>query len=103
MFISVVPLSGQTVYPVKQGGRWGLIDGRGKLLTGTTYELIGSPDQYGYLVAQQNDLLGLLGEAGKVILPVRYQDIQVLDAGIIAVLEKDEWRIVDPRENAFTQ
>lgn len=102
-FLSYASVLGQTVYPVKQSGQWGLIDARGKLLTRTTYELIGNPDQYGYLVVQQGDLLGLLGEAGKIVLPVRFADIQVLDAGIIAVLEKGEWRIIDPLGNTLLQ
>ncbi|MEM9837465.1 MAG: WG repeat-containing protein, partial [Bacteroidota bacterium] len=88
-------LQGQKVFPVKRTGSWGLINDRGQLLTQTDYDLIGNPDEYGYLVAQRNDFLGLIGSAGKVILPIVYQDIQVLDAGIIAVLENNSWRIVD--------
>ncbi|MEL6141025.1 MAG: WG repeat-containing protein, partial [Bacteroidota bacterium] len=71
------------------------MDTIGRQIVAPVYDLIGSPDAFGYLVAQSENKLGLLGSGGIVILPPRFDDIQVLDANILAVLEGDVWRVIN--------
>lgn len=94
-------LSSQSVYPVKRNGQWGLMDGRGSLLLPPRYDLIGNPDEFGYLVVQDGEQLGLLGSGGRLVLAPAYEDVQVLDAGIIAVLENGRWRVIDERQRTL--
>lgn len=89
------PCHAQRVYPVKQADKWGLIDATGQLRVNPVYELISNPDPYGFLVTQKNNLLGLVGGAGEVILPNRFLDIQVLDADIFTVLEGNNWKVIN--------
>ena len=86
-------VDGQTLFPVKKGQRWGLIDARGYMQVAPKYDAIGDFERYGYATMQQQGLVGLLNRRGEEIIPARYQDLRIIDSLLVAVLNEEEWRV----------
>lgn len=97
----VVSLAAQRLFPVKEKEKWGLIDATGRLKVSPVYDLISVPDQYGFLLTQIDDRLGLIDPTGDLLLPNRYLDIQVLDPQIFTVLEGENWRVINRQEQTI--
>lgn len=91
----LAPLYTQSYFPVKVNKKWGLIDKGGELVLEPVYNAIGEFNEFGFAVMQRNGLVGLLGEAGREILPARYDDIKVLDRSLVAVMDLGEWMVIN--------
>jgi hypothetical protein len=86
----------QHFFPVKLDKKWGLINTDGKLVQDPIYDAIGEFKHFGYAVMQKNGAVGLLGPNGKERLEARYDDIKVLSKNLIAVMQDNEWRVINP-------
>lgn len=94
-------VNGQSLYPVKLDGQWGLINGEGELVVEAQYNAIGSFHEYGYAVMQRNGGVGLLNNKGEEIVAPLYQDVKILDVSLMAVLNKGEWQVIDLNGNVI--
>ncbi|MEO0627395.1 MAG: WG repeat-containing protein, partial [Bacteroidota bacterium] len=81
------------VLPIRSDGKWGIIDPRGRVLINPQYEQLGWPGAGSSLVVQNGRSLGLLAPDGQQLLPVIYEDIQVLDDSLFAVLDAGSWTV----------
>ncbi|MEM7575539.1 MAG: WG repeat-containing protein [Bacteroidota bacterium] len=86
-------LNAQKALPVRENGRWGVINDQGQLLISPQYDLLGWPGAGSSLVVQQAGLLGLIGPDGQQLLPTRYDDIQILDEQLFALLDNSQWSV----------
>ena len=75
----------QLVFPVKQDGKWGLIDKKGEIFLSPTYDAIGKMDAFGYAIIQTKDKIGIINQNGQVVLSPRFQGVKVIDNGLFAV------------------
>lgn len=103
LFFTVVAgnLRSQQVFPIKQDGLWGLMNTSGRLLLQPSFDLLGTPDAYGYLLVQRGDFVGLLGPDGREVLPLHYEDIQVVDEGLFSVFTKGNWQLINQNSNCL--
>jgi len=85
----------QLVFPVKQDGKWGLIDKKGEIFLSPTYDAIGKMDAFGYAIIQTKDKIGIINQNGQVVLSPRFQGVKVIDNGLFAVQEADHWTIIN--------
>jgi len=97
VLVSITPGVTQQFFPVKLNQKWGLINTEGELVQAAVYDAIGEFKHYGFAVMQRNGLVGLLGPNGKETLPARYDDIKVLDTSLVAVMQDNEWRVINHR------
>ena len=98
-FIIQLSLSAQPqLFPIKKSKKWGLMDAKGNIQVSPIYDAIGDFKQFGYAVMQRNGRVGLLNGKGKEIIAPKYDDIKVLDAELIAVMDKAEWMVVNLKE-----
>lgn len=96
IFISVDNhLTAQQYYPIRQDQKWGLIDGSGKITVDPIYDAIGDFYQFDYAVVQRNGKVGIINSMGKIVLPVQYEDLQVLDSLVFAVVQEKRWQVID--------
>ena len=65
------------------------------------YDAIGEFKQFGYAVMQREGRVGLLGKNGGQIIPAKYDDIKVLDSLFVAVMDADEWMVINLREQVI--
>lgn len=87
----------QHFFPVKLNKKWGLINTDGKLVQSPIYDAIGEFKHFGYAVMQKNGAVGLLGPDGKESLEAHYDDIKVLSKNLFAVMQDNEWRVINPQ------
>ena len=80
------PLLSQNYYPVKINQKWGLMDINGALVVSPKYEVIGTPQKFGYTLMQQAGKIGLLNKKGQLLLPAKYEEIKILDSNFISVI-----------------
>ncbi|MEM1123922.1 MAG: WG repeat-containing protein, partial [Bacteroidota bacterium] len=92
---------GQPYFPVKIDQKWGLIDTSGQIVVTPQYDLIGTPQQFGYTFSQSNGKLGLLNVAGKAMLPTQYDDIAIIDSNFFRVTEARKDKIINTQSNAI--
>ena len=59
------------------------------------YDAIGEFKEYGYAVMQRQGRVGLLNQYGKEMLPPQYDDIKILDSLLFAVLDANDWMVVN--------
>jgi len=95
LFLLAPVLQAQPFFPVKVAQRWGLIDSDGQLVLEPVYEAIGEFEHFGYAVMQKAGYVGLLGPDGKEAIAAKYDDIKVLGTDLIAVLEGENWRVIN--------
>ena len=98
IFLSVITTAfTQPFFPIKVQQKWGLMDKDGKLVVQPQYDAIGDFYKYGYAVVQQNGNVGVMNSTGQLIIPVRFQDLQILDSTIFAVVENKSWKIINEK------
>ncbi|MBK8492640.1 MAG: WG repeat-containing protein [Saprospirales bacterium] len=85
----------QPFFPVKMNKKWGLINAEGKLVLQPVYDAIGEFKTFGYAVMQREGKVGLLGRDGQEILAPAFQDLKVLSPELMAVLQDDQWMIIN--------
>ena len=85
----------QQFFPVKLDKKWGLINNDGKLVLPPVYDAIGEFKHFGYAVMQKQGLVGLLGPNGQETLSARYDDLKVLGENLVAVMDNEEWRVIN--------
>ena len=85
----------QTYFPVKVNQKWGLIDKTGSTIVSPEYDAIGDFYQYGYAIIQEEGKVGVMNKAGKIVVRVAYEDLQVLDSTLFAVVENDHWKVIN--------
>ena len=85
----------QSFFPVKMNKKWGLINADGDLVLDPVYDAIGEFKSFGYAIMQREGKVGLLGPNGREILAPAYQDLKVLTPELMAVLQDDQWTIIN--------
>lgn len=88
-------LSAQRYFPIKVDKKWGLINADGKIVLSPVYDAIGEFKRFGYAVMQREGRVGLLGDGGRELAPPQYDDIKVLDSTLIAVMDRNQWMVID--------
>lgn len=94
-FSSIIPIIAQNHYPIKINQKWGLMDATGKIVVSPKYEVIGTPQTFGYTLMQEKQKVGLLDSRGNILLPAAYEEIKMLDANFIAVMISGQQKIVN--------
>jgi hypothetical protein len=107
-FLFVGSMSAQSLFPIKVDKRWGLINADGEIVVQPVYQAIGDFKASGYAVMQRNGGVGVLDPAGNELLPPRFEDVKVLTARLITVMEQGRWRVVNDKgqtvlENGYDQ
>ncbi len=85
----------QQFFPVKVTNKWGLINADGQVVLPAVYDAIGEFKHYGYAVMQREGRVGLLGPDGREAVRPLFEDIKVLDSTLIAVMDRNEWRVIN--------
>jgi hypothetical protein len=115
-----VTIEGQRILPNKyaalkywsMGGFWGLKDGayqlyahNGKKIGATSYDLVRVPTANLPVCAVQKDKKwGLINPKNELILDVQYEQVELLGAGLVAVLGKDKkWSLLDLKGEKVTK
>lgn len=88
-------MEAQSVFPIKQNKKWGLMNAEGYLVRPAVYDAIGEFKHYGYAVMQRQGRVGLLSKTGEEVVPPRYDDLKVLDSLFLAVIDRGEWKVID--------
>lgn len=88
----------ESYFPVKIDKKWGMINTKGKIIIKPVYDAIGEFRDFGYAVMQRNNGIGLLNQFGQEIITPKYDDIKILDSLIFAVLDSDDWKVVNLKE-----
>lgn len=87
-------LLAQNYYPVKINQKWGLIDANGQLVVAPQYEVIGTPQKFGYTLMQQAGKIGVLDKKGQLLIPATYDEIKILDTNFFAVTINQEQQVI---------
>jgi hypothetical protein len=85
----------QTYFPVKVNQKWGLIDKSGSTIVSPEYDAIGDFYQYGYAIVQEAGKVGVMNKSGEIVVRVAYEDLQVLDSALFAVVENNHWKVIN--------
>ncbi len=94
-FFIQASLPAQQYFPIKLNKRWGLMDNEGKIIQQPVYDAIGEFKQFGYAVMQRDGKVGMLGGNGQEVIFPKYEDLKVLDSTMIAVMDQDEWMVIN--------
>ncbi|MFK7983681.1 MAG: WG repeat-containing protein, partial [Saprospiraceae bacterium] len=94
LFFLPAGLIAQNYYPVKINQKWGLIDRNGELVVAPQYEVIGTPQKFGYTLMQQAGKIGLLDKQGKLLMPANYTEIKILDSNFFEVTIDAEQQVI---------
>lgn len=92
-------LRAQTVFPIKQNKKWGLMNAEGVLVQPAVYDAMGEFKHFGYAVMQRQGRVGLLSKTGAEVIPPSYEDLKVLDSMFLAVMDEGEWRVINMSGN----
>jgi hypothetical protein len=95
LFLILIDLSGQQLFPVRIEKMWGLINSDGQLVKEADYEAIGDFKNYGYAIMQKNGGVGVLDKNGNEIVPPEYRDVKILDSLLVAVMDMGEWMVIN--------
>ena len=71
------------------------MDSNGQVIVEPKYEAIGEFKKYGYSIMQRNGMVGLLNQQGQEVVLPQYEDIKVLDSLLIAVMDLEEWMVIN--------
>lgn len=88
-------MEAQTVFPIKQNKKWGLMNAEGYLVRPAVYDAIGEFKNFGYAVMQRQGRVGLLSKTGKEVVAPKYEDLKVLDSLFLAVMANGRWKVID--------
>ena len=70
------------------------MDINGTLVISPKYEVIGTPQKFGYTLMQQAGKIGLLNKKGQLLLPAKYEEIKILDSNFISVVFNQEQQVL---------
>ncbi len=84
------------VATVMTEGRWGLIDGDGRMLTSDRYDWLGECSE-GLVLGQKGDKCGFLDTSGSEAIPFVYDDASSFSEGVALVSRDGESFFIDPR------
>ncbi|NRB64262.1 MAG: WG repeat-containing protein [Saprospiraceae bacterium] len=93
VFLSYSLGLGQSLFPVKKGKLWGLINADGVMCVRPQYDAIGNFEQLGYATMQRAGKVGLLNQSGEEIITPQFEDIRVLDTQLVAVMRSGDWEV----------
>ncbi|HLR34180.1 MAG TPA: WG repeat-containing protein [Tissierellales bacterium] len=79
----------------KNTKKWGYIDEKGEFKVEPNYELVTEFDNNGLAKVYSNQLVGLINEDGRVILPPEYFEISEVKDGIFTAVGQDGYFIFD--------
>ncbi len=79
------------------------MDASGRLLRQPSFDLVGNPDAFGYLLVQKGAQLGLLDAQGILLLPTDFDDIQVVDEGVFSVFSAGNWQLLNAQRQPLLQ
>ncbi len=71
------------------------MDTEGEIIQRPVYDAIGEFKQFGYAVMQRDGKVGMLGNGGQEVILPKYEDLKVLDSTMIAVMDHDEWMVIN--------
>lgn len=71
------------------------MDPDGHIIQPPVYDAIGEFKKFGYAVMQREGKVGMLGEDAREMIPPKYEDLKVLDSTMIAVMDDDEWMVIN--------
>jgi hypothetical protein len=71
-FVARATVPTATLFPVKQGAKWGLVDGNGRAVLPFAYDSIFGGRESGAFALEAKGLHGLADLNGRILLPVRY-------------------------------
>ncbi|MBL8993928.1 MAG: WG repeat-containing protein [Spirochaetia bacterium] len=80
--------------PVQIGGRWGLIDSKGKLIVQPEYDSLGLLSE-GRICFEKNKQYGFLNRAGQEVIPGVYQKALDFREGRAGVRDQEGWSFID--------
>lgn len=88
------------VLKVKQNGKYGLINYKGKEILPIEYDEIATlKGVQNSLIIQKNELVGLCNNEGNIIISPEYKEIKAVDkdykAGYIVINQQDQYGIID--------
>jgi hypothetical protein len=72
------------LYPVRLNGKWGLINGNGKLIAPTEFDAV-SPELGGFSLVVKHGAFGLIDPQGQLIIPTEYTFIQRINSRLWAL------------------
>lgn len=81
--------------PVKEKGKWGVINQYGKIVLQPSYEYIGLFNNLGYATAQKDGKIGVIDFKGNILLPFQYQNLQILQNQFLAFREGEKWGLMN--------
>jgi hypothetical protein len=85
----------QALFPVKIDRKWGLIDQEGRIVLAARYDAIGEFKHYGMAIMQRDGGVGLLNAQAREVIPPRYQDLRMIDSGLVEVMVRDQWQVIN--------
>jgi len=94
LFFFNASLTAQNYYPVKINQKWGLMDANGTLVVAPKYEVIGTPQKFGYTLMQQAGKIGILDKQGQLLIPAKYEEIKILAANFFEVLHNGAQQVI---------
>ncbi len=94
-FLSSTRAQDSILLPVKEKGKWGIINQEGKKIVPPLYDAISSFKHFGYAVVQKEDKTGLVNHKGDFILALEYNDVRVYSKNIFGIAKDDNWHLID--------
>ena len=101
LFLLTVQTLAAQLFPIRVDNRWGLIDADGSVVVSPSYNAIGEFKEFGFAVMQRGDGVGLLDATGREALPPRYEDVKVLSADLISVMQDRSWRVINLQQQTI--
>ena len=97
LFTSLRPLAQNLLLPVKQDGKWGLIDETGVLVLTAQFDRMSDFDKNGFAYVKNGFGTGLLNNKGQLVVEVKaeFENIQFLSNELLAIQSKGQWGVVD--------
>jgi len=95
--LSITILQAQVKGVKGKNGKWGLMDGSGKMITSYIYGYIGSYGEFyeGLATVSLNNKSGCIDSAGKVIIPIIYDECDHFERGTATVWVKGKCGLID--------
>lgn len=87
------------LYPIKKGGKWGVINQQGKIVIPPTYDAISNFKHHGYAVVQKGGKSGLINSQGESVFPAQYKDLRVISKHLFGIESEGTWNVIDKRGN----
>ncbi|MBM3249308.1 MAG: WG repeat-containing protein [Candidatus Omnitrophica bacterium] len=84
----------ERLFPIKESGRWGLMDRRGKIIIKPHFENITYWSE-GLTGVQIDKKWGFIDRSGKLVIPARFDNVGMFSEGMVAVMVGEEWGYID--------